>query len=169
MSIASPFVLYVKITDIFTFVKYYFGSFWNFAQHYFALFSIRPMVIPVGISLIVGSIQYLIIKYWIKINPKKYQDLLRVLFVNFIALILLIIFSLYKLRDDILESLTFIIIFFFPLLLLASIIEYLIIKCLKDLGVLKENRLLWMVILVNYITYSTIYIIFSLAIAISHK
>ena len=78
-------------------------------------------------------------------NNQKYQDLFRVLFVNFIALIVVTICLVDFSRGD-LKSFQGLTIIFSIFILLAAIVEYSIIKFLKNKGIFKTNRFLLLMI-----------------------
>ena len=121
-------------------------------------------------SLILGGIEYLIL-FWI--NPKKYELTWIVFIVNFIGFIIRILLTAligYLVNDDyefdatseVKFAVKLVITMTMPIFLLGAIIGYFTVRYLRNKGIIKRRKLLWSVMLSNYITYLIMYIILSI-------
>ena len=165
----TVFAISIGLTDIFNFIIYYVQLSFDAVKHYFEVNSIYPIVVPLVASLILGAIEYVIV-FWI--NPKKYELIKVIFLINFVAFIVIIILSiLINYLGNVQNPyntvpiefvLQFVSIITIPILLLAAIIGYFAVRYLRNKGIIKRHKLFWFVMLTNYITYSVIYIIFSI-------
>ena len=109
---------------------------------------------PLVIAAFMSIIECLIIEFLLK--PKKYQ----LIWIIFIAkLIPFILFIIVFTKGNSLRDKIYSIFIIISLALLFSIIEYFLVRFIRNRKSIKKNEFVLLVFLVNWITYSAIFIL----------